>query len=56
MEARHLFFYFFESQRDPILDDVVFWTNGGPGGSSSMGLFTELGKLSYVPLVPCAVS
>lgn len=43
VEARHLFFYFFESRRDPDADDVVFWTNGGPGASSSMGLFMELG-------------
>lgn len=43
VEARHLFFYFFESRRDPAQDDVVFWTNGGPGGSSSLGLLTELG-------------
>ena len=43
IEARHLFFYFFESRRDPDTDDVIFWTNGGPGGSSSLGLFMELG-------------
>ncbi|KAJ3571869.1 hypothetical protein NP233_g3480 [Leucocoprinus birnbaumii] len=43
IEARHLFFYFFESRNDPDTDDVIFWTNGGPGGSSAMGLFMELG-------------
>ena len=43
VEARHLFFYFFESRRNPDQDDVVFWTNGGPGGSSTVGLFMELG-------------
>ena len=43
VQARHLFFYFFESRRDPDTDDVVFWTNGGPGASSTMGLFMELG-------------
>ncbi|KAI0737546.1 serine carboxypeptidase [Daedaleopsis nitida] len=48
VEARHLFFYYFESRRDPDKDDVVFWTNGGPGGSSSLGLFMELG--------PCRVT
>jgi carboxypeptidase C (cathepsin A) len=41
--ARHLFFYFFESRNDPDTDDVIFWTNGGPGGSSAVGLFFELG-------------
>ncbi|KAE9394303.1 serine carboxypeptidase [Gymnopus androsaceus JB14] len=43
IQARHLFFYFFESRNDPDTDDVIFWTNGGPGCSSSMGLFMELG-------------
>jgi hypothetical protein len=27
--ARHLFFYFFESRRQPEADDVVMWINGG---------------------------
>lgn len=45
IQARHLFFYFFESRNDPDTDDVVFWTNGGPGGSSGLGLFMELGRL-----------
>ncbi|EKM51694.1 uncharacterized protein PHACADRAFT_261985 [Phanerochaete carnosa HHB-10118-sp] len=48
IEARHLFFYFFESRSNPDKDDVIFWTNGGPGCSSSLGLFMELG--------PCRVN
>jgi len=43
IEARHLFFYFFESRSDPDKDDVIFWTNGGPGCSSSLGVFMEIG-------------
>jgi carboxypeptidase C (cathepsin A) len=27
--ARHLFFTYFESRRDPENDDVVLWLNGG---------------------------
>ncbi|KAI0069949.1 serine carboxypeptidase [Panus rudis PR-1116 ss-1] len=48
VEARHLFVYFFESRNDPDTDDVIFWTNGGPGGSSAMGLFVELGPCRLV--------
>lgn len=48
VEVRHLFFYFFESRNNPGADDVIFWTNGGPGCSSSLGLFMELGELQLV--------
>ncbi|EIN12211.1 alpha/beta-hydrolase [Punctularia strigosozonata HHB-11173 SS5] len=46
--AKHLFFVYFESRRDPANDDVVLWLNGGPGGSGTLGMLMELG--------PCTVA
>jgi cathepsin A (carboxypeptidase C) len=30
----HLFFWYFESQRNPGQDPLTLWMTGGPGGSS----------------------
>ncbi|PWN88566.1 alpha/beta-hydrolase [Acaromyces ingoldii] len=43
IDGKSLFFYFFESRSNPAKDPVMMWTNGGPGASSAMGLFQELG-------------
>lgn len=43
IDGRSLFFFFFESRRDPAHDPVVLWTNGGPGASGALGLFMEHG-------------
>ena len=42
-DGKDLFFYFFESRGNPKEDPVMMWINGGPGCSSALGLFMELG-------------
>ncbi|PHH92672.1 hypothetical protein CDD83_6090 [Cordyceps sp. RAO-2017] len=39
----HTFFWYFEAQKNADKAPLVAWVNGGPGGSSMFGLFTEHG-------------
>lgn len=44
-DTKHLHYWLVESERDPASDPLVLWLQGGPGASSLMGYFTELGPL-----------
>ncbi|KAM4061959.1 serine carboxypeptidase [Hirsutella rhossiliensis] len=54
-QDKHLFYWFFESRNNPVKDPVILWVEGGPGCSSMLGLFQQLGparineKLEVVP-------
>lgn len=46
---RDLYYFLVESKSDPTKDPLVIWTNGGPGCSSLLGLFTEQGHFYLDP-------
>ncbi|KAI0317696.1 alpha/beta-hydrolase [Amylostereum chailletii] len=46
-ETRELFFWFFPPGPEGSLDDIIFWTNGGPGCSSLDGSFKENGPFTW---------
>lgn len=42
-ETKKIHYFYVESEKNPVNDSIIFWTNGGPGCSGLLGLFTELG-------------
>ncbi|KII86786.1 hypothetical protein PLICRDRAFT_114108 [Plicaturopsis crispa FD-325 SS-3] len=46
-ETRKLFFWFWPSNNASNTEDLIFWTNGGPGCSSLEGFLQENGPISW---------
>jgi len=43
----HIFYWLFESRKDPSTDPLVLWLTGGPGCSSELAIFYEQGPYRF---------
>ncbi|XP_020577911.1 serine carboxypeptidase 1-like [Phalaenopsis equestris] len=47
--GKNLYYYFVESEGNPVKDPLVLWLNGGPGCSSFDGFVYEHGPFNFKP-------
>ena len=47
--GQHIHYHLSLSEGSPSTDPLVLWVQGGPGGSSMLGMFTEVGQWLVVP-------
>lgn len=45
--TRGLFYTLVESQSDPVNDPLLVWFVGGPGGASTVNIFSDIGPYIF---------